>query len=255
MNKTLIISYYTFKEIMKSKILVNVFFVGLALMGITYVATEFTYGVPEKVALDFGLGTLSLSSLGISLFLGVGLLSKEIESRTLYMVISRSVPRYSFILGKIGGLLAIQLINLVLLSAMVISAVTLLGGKIDPLVYWAIGFIFLESIMLLLLVILASLFLNNILATLFTLIVLVAGHAVKETMSLSSVRFNPLVAKLLSVYHFVLPGFYKLNLKDFVVYNSTLPYSYLLPNMFYGVFYSLFLLTVIILIFNHKNLD
>src|SRR4051812_6786124 len=103
MNKTFIISYYTFKEILKSKILVNVFFVGLALMGITYVATEFTYGVPEKIAIDFGLGTLSFSSLGISLFLGVGLLSKEIESRTLYMVISRSVPRYAFILGKIAG--------------------------------------------------------------------------------------------------------------------------------------------------------
>ena len=94
-SKSLIVAYYTFKEILKSKILLNVFFVGLGLMLVTYVATEFTFGVPERVAVDFGLGMLSLSSLAISLFLGVGLLSKEIESRTVYMIISRPVPRHA----------------------------------------------------------------------------------------------------------------------------------------------------------------
>ena len=56
LNKTLTIALYTFKEIWKSKILLNVFFVGMGLMVVTYVATEFTFGVPERVALDFGLG-------------------------------------------------------------------------------------------------------------------------------------------------------------------------------------------------------
>ena len=110
-NKIFTIAYYTFKEIFKSKILVSVFFAGLGLMLVTYVATEFTYGVPERVALDFGLGILSLSSLAISLFLGATLLSKEIDSRTVYMVISRPVPRFAFILGKLLGLLGIQAIN------------------------------------------------------------------------------------------------------------------------------------------------
>ena len=88
LRKIAIVAAYTFRE--------------------TYVATEFTYGVPERVALDFGLGMLSLSSLSISLFLGVSLLSKEIESRTVYMVISRPVPRFAFIIGKILGLSGIQ---------------------------------------------------------------------------------------------------------------------------------------------------
>src|SRR6476659_1520795 len=129
MMKTLTIAFYTFKEIWKSKILLNVFFVGIGLMIVTYVATEFTYGVPERVALDFGLGMLSLSSLSISLFLGVTLLSKEIESRTIYMVISRPVPRYVFILGKIFGLLGIQGLNILILSSMSLLSVVLLGGK------------------------------------------------------------------------------------------------------------------------------
>jgi ABC-type transport system involved in multi-copper enzyme maturation permease subunit len=249
------ISYYTFKELFKSKILLNVFFVGLAMMVVTYVATEFTYGVPERVALDFGLGMLSISSIAISLFLGVGLLSKEIDSRTVYMIISRPVPRYAFIVGKILGLLGIQLLNVIILSAMTIVSTTLLGGNLDALLGWVILFIFVESILVLLVVVLISLLANNILSVLFATIVLLLGHAIKETQDIMFVKNRPFLKMLLEVYHFILPAFHKLNLKDFVIYEKSLPLSYLLPNLAYGILYSSALMIFIIVIFNRKNLD
>lgn len=255
MNKTLTVATYTFREIWKSKILLNVFFVGLGLMIVTYVATEFTYGVPERVALDFGLGMLSLSSLSISLFLGVGLLSKEIESRTVYMVISRPVPRYSFILGKLLGLMSIQAINVAILATMTITATKFLGGTLNSLVFWSIGFVFLESLLLLLVVVLLSLMANNILSVLFAVVLLLLGHVIKDTEDISFVKSNPFATKILEFYHFILPGFYKLNLKDFVIYKQSLPLSYLGSSLAYGVLYSAFLLTVIVFIFNRKNLD
>lgn len=255
LNKTLTIAFYTFKEIWKSKILLNVFFVGIGLMVVTYVATEFTYGVPERVALDFGLGMLSISSLGISLFLGVGLLSKEIESRTVYMVISRPVLRHSFIIGKLLGLMGIQAINVLILATMTMTATKLLGGEISPLILWAIGFIFLESSMLLLVVVLLSLMANNILSVLFSMALLLMGHVIKETQEINFIKDNPFVVKILEVYHFILPAFYKLNLKDFVLYKNDLPVSYLLGNLGYGILYSGFLLVLIVFIFNRKNLD
>ena len=180
-SKIRTIAFYTFKELLKSKILLNVFFVGLGLMVVTFVATEFTYGVPERVALDFGLGMLSISSLAISLFLGVGLISKEIESRTVYMVISRPVPRYAFILGKILGLMGIQAINVLILTAMTVISTYSLGGEISSLFGWAVVFMFLESLLLLLIVVLVSLLTNTVLAVLLSLVVLVLGHAIKDT--------------------------------------------------------------------------
>lgn len=249
------ISYYTFKELFKSKILLNVFFVGLVMMVVTYVATEFTYGVPERVALDFGLGMLSISSIAISLFLGVGLLSKEIDSRTVYMIISRPVPRYAFIVGKILGLLGIQLLNVVMLAGMTIASTTLLGGNLDALLGWVILFIFIESILVLLVVVLISLLANNILSVLFATIVLLLGHAIKETQDIMFVKNRPFLQILLEIYHFILPAFHKLNLKDFVIYEKSLPLSYLLPNLAYGVLYSSALMVFIIVIFNRKNLD
>lgn len=255
LQKTLTIAYYTFKEIWKSKILLNVFFVGVGLMVVTYVATEFTYGVPERVALDFGLGMLSLSSLGISLFLGVGLLSREIESRTVYMVISRPVPRFAFIIGKLIGLMGIQAVNVLILASMTMTATKLLGGQIDGLILWAIGFIFIESLMLLLVVVLLSLMANNILSVLFSLVLLLLGHVIKDTQEISFIKTNPLVTKILDIYHFVLPAFYKLNLKDFVLYKNDVPLSYLLGNFGYGLLYSMFLLLMVVFLFNRKNLD
>ncbi len=254
-DKTLTIAYYTFKEIWKSKILLNVFFVGVGLMVVTYIATEFTYGVPERVALDFGLGMLSISSLGISLFLGVGLLSREIESRTVYMVISRPVPRYSFIIGKLLGLMGIQAINVLILACMTLTATKFLGGDINSLILWAVGFIFLESLMLLLVVVLLSLMANNILSVLFSIALLLLGHMIKETQEINFIRDNVLLVKILDVYHFALPAFYKLNLKDFVIYNNELPFSYLAGNLVYGILYSAFLLVLVVFIFNRKNLD
>ena len=254
-DKIKLVAYYTFKELFKSKILLNVFFVGLGLMVVTYVATEFTYGVPERVALDFGLGMLSISSIAISLFLGVSLLTKEIESRTVYMVISRPVPRFAFILGKIAGLLCIQVLNILILSALTIISTLLLGGGITSLLYWAVFFIFLESVLLLFVVILMSLLTNNILSVIFSVILLLLGHAIKETQNITIVKNSAFLKGILDVYHFVLPAFHKLNLKDFIIYNKELPLSYLVPNMAYGIIYSLALLFFIIFIFNKKNVD
>lgn len=254
-NKALIVALYTFKELFKSKILLNVFFVGLGLMLVIYVATEFTYGVPERVAIDFSLGMLSVSSLAISLFLGVTLISKEIESRTIYMIISRPVSRHSFIFGKVMGLMGIQLINVIVLSIMAIFSSYLLGGQIYSLIFWAVGFILLESLMLLLVVALISLFANNVLAVLLSLVLLLLGHAIPETQGIGFVKSRPIINFALDIYHFFLPAFYKLNLKDFILYQKELPLEYLLSSLAYGIVYSAALLFLIMAIFNRKNLD
>ncbi len=254
-KKIFIIASYTFKEILKSKILYSSLIAGVSLILITYVATEFTYGVPEKIALDFGLGMLSLSSLGISLFMGATLLSREIDSRTVYMVISRPVPRWVFIVGKIAGLVGVLIVNLSILSSMTLVSVYLLGGKLSGMIFWAIGFNLLECFLLLLVVVFFSLFSNTIISSIITIVMLVLGHAIQETKLTTFVLNRPELGKLLNFYHLILPGFYKLNLKDYVTYNQNINDEYLWYSSSYGVLYSLAVLFMIIFIFNKKNID
>ncbi len=255
LKKTLTIALYTLKQILKSKVLFVTVAIGLAIMAVTFVATEFTYGVPEKVALDFGLGMLSLSSLGISLFMGATLLPTEIDSRTVYMVISRPVPRWVFISGKILGLIGVLLINVLILSLMTLLCTVALGGKVDAVTIFAVLFNILECILLLMVVVFFSLFSNTIIASVISLVILFLGHAVKETQSILFVVHRPFIKKILELYHLVLPGFYKLNLKDMVIYSHNVEISYILSSLTYGILYSASLFCLILIIFNKKNLD
>ncbi|MFP5385495.1 MAG: ABC transporter permease, partial [Bacteriovoracia bacterium] len=239
-SKFYIVSKYTFKELLKSRILYITCAIGLVMMLMTYVATEFTYGVPEKVALDVGLGLLSFSTLGISLFMGATLLPNEIDSRTVYMIISRPVPRWVFITGKLAGLICILVLNIFILSVLTLFASSLLGGEINSLIIIAILFNILESILLLLIVVFFSLFTNNILAAIISLVILLSGHAIKETQDATFVQFREYMNKILEFYHLVLPAFYKLNLKDFVIYEQGLDTMYLVNSLLYGFSYSAF---------------
>lgn len=253
--KILIVSKYTFKQLLKSKILYITVVLGLAIMLATYVATEFTYGVPQKVALDFGLGMLSLSTVAIALFMGATLLPSEIDSRTVYMVISRPVPRWVFISGKIIGLIGVLIVNVAILSFLTLLCSWLLGGQISQVILLSIFFNIIESILLLLVVVFFSLFSNSILAASISFVLLVLGHAIKETQNTSFVENREVLSKILEFYHLVLPGFYKLNLKDFVIYNQSMDPSYILNSVAYASFYSAFLMFMIIYLFNKKNLD
>ena len=112
MNKTLLVARYTFKQLLKSKIMYNCFWLGLALMLFTYITSEFSFGNPRFIAMDFGVGVSSLASVAVAIFLGVSLLSDEIESRTVYIALSKPISRSSFIFGKILGMGLILFLNI-----------------------------------------------------------------------------------------------------------------------------------------------
>lgn len=255
LNKIYAVAYYTAKEIIKSRILINVVLLGLALLLVTFVAFSFTYGDVARVALDFGLGMLSLSSVGIAIFIGVGLLSKEIENRTVYMIISRPVERYSFILGKMIGLSVVLVLNILLLSILTLSCYFFVGGEYSSIILWSILFTILESILVLLVVCLFSLLTTPTLSVIFSIVVYISGHSVSSAKLTLFAKNMPGLVEALNFYHFILPGFYKLNIKDFVLYKQSLEVSYIASTFSYAILYSIFLAILSILVFDKKNLD
>lgn len=255
MNKILVISHFTFKEALKSKILINVAILGIALALITYVATEFTFGVPARVALNFGLGSLSLSANAIAIFLGVGLISKEIDSRTIYMIVSRPVSRSQFLLGKLLGLKIFLMANVLLLALITLVSSSLLGGKLTSLVLMSVFFVFVESVVLMLLVVFLSLWVNTAITVIFAILSLFLGHGVAEVMNVTFVQNSEVFQALLKGYQFILPAFYKFNLKELAVYQNDVPLNYYLSSFTYAAFYGLALLCFSIVSLNKKSLD
>lgn len=253
--KSLTVAKYTFSEFVQSKILYNVFFLSLGLLLLTYVASEFTYGVPNKVALDFGLGASSISTLLISIFLGANLIVREVENRTLYMVISRPISRVEFLLGKIIGLIGIVFINTLVLGGVSISLYFLLGGGWSYLIPFAFLFIILEAIIVLLIVIFFSLITNTILAVVNTLVLYVSSYAIYEVGKTTFANNNLFFKKMIAIGEYILPGLSSFNLKEYILYEKVIQIPSLSYGILYGVSYIFFLLLICTTIFNQKNLD
>ena len=254
-KKSVVVARYTFAELYRSKIMINIVLLGLFLLVACFVAAEFTYGVPQKVAIDFGLGGLSIAAVGIALLMGSTLLAKDVESRTIYMVLSRPISRHGFLFGKVLGMARILLINVLSLGLLSFFVYWVLGGKIHFLFFWALLFSFMESLLVLLIVILWSTFSNQVISIIATFSLFTVGHAVNDALANSFVTRNPSLFKFAHFYSLFFPNFSKINIKDFVLYKQMLPASYLIGALSYSLMYSLFLFTLTAYIFNRKNLD
>ncbi len=254
-SKVFLVSRYTFLEIFKSKIMMS----GLILAGIivlvSSVASEFTYGVPEKVALDFSLGLLTVSLIGISIFMGSSLLASEIENRTLYMVLSRNIYRWQFLIGRILGMLAILGILSVFLGIVGYLCFLAYGGKQDPLIFWSILFVYFESMITLSIVILFSLLTNRVMTVLYSIGMYLMAHALTPSLDIPYVQLHPFLKKILYFFSYVFPDFYKINIKNYVLYDHNLSFSYLFNQSLYCLFYFVAVMLLVIQIFSKKNLD
>jgi ABC-type transport system involved in multi-copper enzyme maturation permease subunit len=250
-----IIASYTFREVYRSRILLNVVFTSLGLSFLTYIASEFTYGVPGRVALDFGLGTISLSAVFIALFLGVTLMSREIENRTVYMVLSRPLPRWVFLVGRCLGLYGMVIVNTLLLSFITLLATLLVGGHYSPLIPWSLLFSLLEAGIILMAAVCFSMVTNTVMAVLYGLSIFILGHSVYYTSSNVFAKRSPVFSTLLEAYSFVFPDLSRLNIKDFILYKQSLPNDFLFSSLAYGVIYIIILFILGSYLFGRKSLD
>ena len=246
---------YTVLETLYSRVYYNVFVLGFVLFLISFIAAELTYGVPSRVAIDFGLGLSTIAAIGIAIFLGSGLIAKEIESRTIYMMLSRPVTRTSFLSGKLLGLLIILFSNSLILYTISLIMYFFLGGEYSNLLIWCFLFSFFEASIILLIVVMFSLILNQTLSIIVSLSIYVAGHSLTGLTELSFVKNNAILKIGAEITQFTLPNFSKLNIKDFVIYKDSLPLHFLFSATLYAFLFILLLLGITIFIFNRKSLD
>ena len=256
MSNVFIVTKFTFIEVYRSKLMVSLIFLAIGLLLVTYVASEFAYGAPAKVALDVGLGIMSLSNLIIAIFIGANLLNKEIDQRTLYMIISRPISRASFLIGKILGLSTILFLNSFLLGCLSFFLYLYYGGgHLEPLFGWTLYFSFLEAFIVLIFSVLFSLVTNTTLSVVYSICIFIVGHALNETSKIFFLKASPVFESLINFCFFVIPNFYRLNLKDFLLYQQNISFEYLISTQLYIACYLIALMTAVITIFKKRNLD
>lgn len=247
------IALNTFKEAIRDRILYLLLFFALICIAFSRLLALLTIGDRVKIIKDVGLASLSLFGALMAILIGTGLVYKEIDKKTIYTLLSKPIQRYQFLLGKFLGLVLTLFIMLLLMSIIFLVLIFFHTSTIEWKMLIAILFIFLELCLITSVALLFSCFSTPILSSIFTLSFYLIGHTAWGLETLIK-KIKPGLGKALAqgLYHF-LPDLENFNFKTEVVHNLPIPASIFLYSTLYGVFYTLFVLTIALLIFRKRD--
>lgn len=245
-----------FLEIVRDRILyvVGVFFV-VMVMAITLLP-EVAAGTEDKLILDTGLAAINILSLFVVVFIGTGLINKEIEKKTVLVLIAKPVSRLEFVLGKHFGL---SLVMGILIAALTLVMLSLLAIKGVPFqlghMLLATFYMFLEMVLLIAAALMFGSMTSTVLATLMTLAVFAVGHETRNILELDKIADSENFRRIAEGLFLVLPDLERLNLKNEIANGFVAPPSGggLLENAAYGLIYTALLLTVTVTIFERRQ--
>src|SRR5271169_3861512 len=111
MKNAFTVATNTFREAVRDRVLYNLVFFALLMMGAAILVGQISIGIEQSVIASLGLTAISVIGLFIAIFIGVSLVSKEMDKRTLYALLAKPVERWEFLLGKFAGLVLTLTIN------------------------------------------------------------------------------------------------------------------------------------------------
>jgi ABC-type transport system involved in multi-copper enzyme maturation permease subunit len=243
----------TFKEAKRDRVLYLLFF--FAALGIiaARVLAVLTVGDRIKIIKDVGLASISLFGVLMAILIGTGLVYKEIDKKTIFTLLAKPLHRAEFILGKFLGLvltLFVMTLAMTLIFLAIVYAHTL---RIETPLLVAVGFIFLELVLITAVAVLFSCFSTPILSSLFTLAFYLIGH-LSWGLELIIRKMRPGAGRTLvrGLYAF-LPDLENFNFKTEVVHGLPIPPGIYLSSVLYGVCYTAFILGLAVLVFRRRD--
>ncbi len=256
MNTTRVwaIAHNVFRETVRDRVLYLVLIYLILMVGAGTILPGLALGGDQKVILDIGLAGLNLLSLIVAVFLGTGLIRKEIDKRTVYVMIAKPISRVEFIIGKHLGLATLLSLLVTLMAAILMIQVSLQFRSV-PLLPLALGilFIYIELLLIVAAALLFGSFTSSVLATLYTFALYLLGHFSPSLLRLSELVETPITRRALEALYLVVPNLERLNLKNTLIQEQLPSFSGLLQDGIYGILYTLLLLCIASLIFSRRQ--
>ena len=173
-----VVAINTFREAVRDRVLYNLIFFALMMIGAAILVGQISIGIERMVIINLGLSAISIFGIIMAIFIGVGLVYKEMEKRTLYSLLSKPIHRWEFLVGKFAGLLLTLVVNTALMTLGLGLALYCVSRKFeqgDATILVAVYFILLELALVTALALFFSCFTSPMLSTLYTLGIYIAG--------------------------------------------------------------------------------
>lgn len=253
MKRLLAIAQNTFRETIRDRILTAlVFFAGLVLL--TSVAMEeVTIGDTDHVVRSVALGAIRVFGSIIAMFLGIGLVYKELERKTIYTIASKPIPRWIFVIGKYLGLMAVIVVLVALMTVMYLGVITFQQGWPGLGVTPAVFLLLVELALLTAWAITFSTYSSPTVASLFTLAIFVIGHMADDIWLYGMQADSESVQQLARAVYWALPNFSVFNVFDQVVHGVAIEGTRILWSTAYGTGYTAAVLAAGCWIFQRRD--
>jgi ABC-type transport system involved in multi-copper enzyme maturation permease subunit len=252
--KTWAVIANTFREAIRDKVLYNLVFFALLVMGASVAIGNMTLGETIKIILDLSLAAMSVFGLLIAIFVGIGLVHKEIQRRTLYMLLARPISRRNFVIGKYLGLMLVIALNVAIMTAALLALMALYSpGAMNGGIFVAVLLILVELMVVTAVAVLFSTFSTPTLSAMLTLGVWVIGRFSSDLLEYARKTEDPVARVLLTGVHYLLPNLEKFDVKHLVVYNMAIEPAYVGGAVVYGLLYIVFLIGLAAVIFERRD--
>ncbi len=243
--KVLTIAGNTFREAIRDRILYNLLFFALLMIAISLLLASLTVGEQSRIIIDIGLGSINIFGVLIAIFLGIGLIIKEIDRKTIYNILSKPVPRYQFIAGKYLGLLITIIVNLAIMGAglyIILMINELRWGNyifnVNPDIWKAIYMIFIELMVVTAIAMMFSTFSSSsTLSAIFTIAIYLIGHLTEELKLIGGKLQDSLMETVINIFYYLLPNLDNFNIKGKVVHGIYVSPRYMIMVTLYGILY------------------
>lgn len=261
MRAAWIIALNTFREAVRDKILYVLMAFGFILILISRAIGWVSFGGNLKITSDLALVSVWFFSAMISIFVGTGLIYKEVDKRTLYTILSRPLERWSFLLGKYAGLLLTTFVCLTILGTVLGLYLYATGAPLTTALLQAVALTFVEMVVVTALAVFFSSVSTPILSAIFTTLIFLAGQQTKWIVDMGSTLFysKPWVDKLLYGVYLLLPNLHNFNVRGAAVHaaargaGAAIGASEFLSVTVYGISYAAAVFLLALFFFRRRN--
>jgi ABC-type transport system involved in multi-copper enzyme maturation permease subunit len=246
----------TFREAVRDRVLYNLIAFALLMSGAAILVGQISIDIERLVVVNLGLTAVSLFGMVIAIFIGIGLVSKEIEKRTLYTMLSRPVRRWEFIVGKFCGLAGTLVVNTLLMAIGVFAALLYVSQHFQAADTWvlvALYFIILQFFIITALALLFSSFSTPLMSAVFAFSLFVIGSFAEDLRGFAAMTHG-LTRWLATGAAYLVPNFSALNVISSVAHQQPVSGQLVLYNTAYALIYTTMALCGAVLIFERRNL-
>jgi ABC-type transport system involved in multi-copper enzyme maturation permease subunit len=250
------ITLNTFREAVRDRVLYNLIIFALLLVASAPLFGEISIGLEKLILINVGLTSISIFGIIIAIFIGIGLVSKEIEKKTLYTILSRPVRRWEFITGKYLGLLLTLVVNAAFMTIGFFAALFIATRSFtrdDAGLLIAIYFIILQFFIVTAVTLLFSSFSSPIFSAIFAFALFVIGTFAEDLRNFAALA-QGVTRWLATGAAWLVPNFSALNIISQVAHGDHIGTQLVLFNTLYALLYSAAAMALAVLIFERRNL-